>query len=49
MEVQKDFKELLASFNAHGVEYLIVVGYAQFGRSTPIGRQKSLTFPRALK
>jgi hypothetical protein len=28
MEVQKDFKELLASFNAHGVEYLIVGGYA---------------------
>jgi hypothetical protein len=28
MEVQPDFKELLASFNANGVEYLIVGGYA---------------------
>ena len=28
MEVQKDFKELLTSFNAHGVEYVIVGGYA---------------------
>ena len=28
MEVQPDFKELLALFNAHGVEYLIVGGYA---------------------
>ena len=28
MEVQKDFKDLLALFNAHKVEYLIVGGYA---------------------
>ena len=28
MEVQKDFKELLASFNARGVEYVIVGAHA---------------------
>ena len=28
MEIQTDFKELLALFNAQGVEYLIVGGYA---------------------
>lgn len=28
MEIQKDFKELLESFNAHNVEYMIVGGYA---------------------
>lgn len=28
MEVQKDFKELLALFNDHNVQYLIVGGYA---------------------
>lgn len=28
MEVQPDFKELLALFNKHAVEYLIVGGYA---------------------
>jgi hypothetical protein len=28
MEVQQDFKELLELFNANGVEYLIVGGYA---------------------
>lgn len=28
MEAQQDFKELLASFNAHQVEYLIVGAYA---------------------
>jgi hypothetical protein len=28
MEVQKDFRDLLALFNAHDVEYLIVGGYA---------------------
>lgn len=28
MEVQQDFKELLALFNAHKVKYLIVGGYA---------------------
>ena len=28
MEVQADFRDLLALFNAHGVEYLIVGGYA---------------------
>ena len=28
MEAQPDFKELLALFNAHGVEYLVVGAYA---------------------
>lgn len=28
MEVQKDFRDLLALFNAHKIEYLIVGGYA---------------------
>ncbi|MCJ7729305.1 MAG: nucleotidyltransferase [Sedimentisphaerales bacterium] len=28
MEVQRDFKELLASLNGHGVKYVIVGGYA---------------------
>jgi hypothetical protein len=28
METQRDFEELLASFNAHRVEYVIVGGYA---------------------
>jgi hypothetical protein len=28
MEVQPDFRELLALFNAHSVEYMIVGGYA---------------------
>ena len=28
MEVQPDFKELLALLNAHGIEYVIVGGYA---------------------
>ena len=28
MEAQPDFKELLALFNSHGVEYVIVGGYA---------------------
>ena len=28
MEVQPDFKELLALLNAHGVEYVVVGGYA---------------------
>lgn len=28
MDVQSDFKELLELFNSHGVEYLIVGGYA---------------------
>jgi predicted nucleotidyltransferase len=28
MEIQKDFKELLESFNANNVEYMIVGGYA---------------------
>ncbi len=28
MEIQRDFKELLALFNAHHVDYLIVGGYA---------------------
>ena len=28
MEVQRDFKELLALFNAHQVDYIVVGGYA---------------------
>jgi hypothetical protein len=28
MRIQEDFKELLGLFNAHGVEYLVVGGYA---------------------
>ena len=28
MEIQPDFKELLVLLNAHGVDYLIVGGYA---------------------
>ena len=28
MEAQPDFRELLALFNAHHVEYMIVGGYA---------------------
>jgi len=28
MDIRNDFKELLESFNKHGVEYLIVGGYA---------------------
>ena len=28
MEIQPDFEELLALFNAHGVEYMVVGGYA---------------------
>jgi hypothetical protein len=28
MELERDFKELLALFNAHHVEYIIVGGYA---------------------
>ena len=28
MEVQQDFRDLLALFNAHGVEYVVVGGYA---------------------
>jgi len=28
MEPERDFKELLTRFNAHGIEYLIVGGYA---------------------
>ena len=28
MEIPQDFKELLELFNAHGVEYIIVGGYA---------------------
>ncbi|MBI5815113.1 MAG: nucleotidyltransferase [Nitrospinae bacterium] len=28
MDIQADFKELLKSFNAHNVEYMIVGGYA---------------------
>jgi hypothetical protein len=28
MEIQKDFKEFFALFNAHKVEYVIVGGYA---------------------
>jgi len=28
MEIQKDFKEFFALFNAHKVEYVVVGGYA---------------------
>ncbi len=35
MELQQDFKELLASFNANGVEYLIVGGYALAHHGAP--------------
>jgi len=28
MEIQKDFKEFFALFNAHKVEYVIIGGYA---------------------
>lgn len=35
MEVYRDFKELLELFNAHGVEYLIVGGYALAAHGAP--------------
>ena len=35
MEVHKDFKELLELFNAHGVEYLVVGGYALAAHGAP--------------
>ncbi|MCE5280214.1 MAG: hypothetical protein ABFD92_12690 [Planctomycetaceae bacterium] len=35
MEIQADFKELLALFNAHGVEYVIVGGYAMAFHGAP--------------
>ena len=35
MEVQPDFRELLALFNAHSVEYLIVGAYALAAHGSP--------------
>lgn len=35
MEVYRDFKELLELFNAHGVEYVIVGGYALAAHGAP--------------
>jgi hypothetical protein len=35
METQRDFRELLASFNARSVEYVIVGGYALAFHGTP--------------
>ena len=35
MEVQPDFKELLALFNAHNVEYIVVGGYALAFHGSP--------------
>lgn len=35
MEVQQDFRELFASLNANGVEYLIVGGYALAHHGAP--------------
>jgi hypothetical protein len=35
MEVQRDFKELLALFNAHNVDYLIVGAYALAFHGSP--------------
>ncbi len=44
MEPQRDFKELLASFNAHRVEYLIAGGYALTFHGAPraTGRARDL-------
>lgn len=35
MEIQQDFRELLALFNAAGVEYLVVGGYAVVYHGAP--------------
>src|SRR5512145_2725308 len=35
MEVQKDFKELLALFNAHKIDYIIVGAYALAHHGAP--------------
>ena len=35
MEVQSDFRDLLASFNVHEVDYIIVGGYALAFRGAP--------------
>jgi len=35
MVIQKDFKELLELFNAHGIEYLIVGAYALAAHGAP--------------
>ena len=33
--LNRDFKEFVASFNAHGVEYLVVGGYALAAHGRP--------------
>lgn len=35
MDLPRDFSELLASFNANGVEYMLVGGYALAHHGTP--------------
>ena len=35
MDLPRDFRELLASFNANGVEYLLVGGYAPAHHGSP--------------
>ena len=35
MEIQADFRDLLALFNAHGVEYVLVGGYAMAMHGAP--------------
>jgi hypothetical protein len=51
MEVQRDFKELLALLNEHEVEYVIVGGYAlAFHGDVPVdylGRQQFIANKRA--
>ena len=39
----QDFKDLLSAFNAHGVKYLIVGGYAVIFHAQP-REQKILTY-----
>ena len=43
MEIQKDFKEFFALFNAHKVEYVIVGGYALAFHGVPPVRIDILT------
>jgi len=55
METQPDFRELLASFNAHHVEYMIVGGYALAFHGAPrftgdldiLGREQFIANKRA--
>jgi len=51
MEIQKDFKEFFALFNAHKVEYVIIGGYALAFHGVPpvqvIGREALLANKRA--